>query len=156
MDSVLRAIAVYAFLLVFRISGRRTLAQVTTFDFVLLLIIGEAAQQALVGDDFSVTNAFLVVTTLILADIAMSLAQERYPFIGGFVEGLAVVFAGDGQMIQQRMKGACVDEENFLKGHDNLRDLNDSTRSSMQFSSETARFRSSHDPESNAVDKDAQ
>ena len=38
-------------LVVFRISGKRSLSQITTFDFVLLLIISEATQQALVGND---------------------------------------------------------------------------------------------------------
>ena len=53
MESVLRAAALYAFLLVlFRITGRRALSEITTFDFVLLLVIGEATQQALLGDDF--------------------------------------------------------------------------------------------------------
>ena len=66
MESVLRAAIVYVFLLVlFRLAGKRTLSDVTTFDFVLLLIISEATQQALLGEDFSLTNAFLVITTLI-------------------------------------------------------------------------------------------
>lgn len=78
MDAVLRAVAVYGFLLVImRLSGKRTLAQVTAFDLVLLLIIGEATQQALLGDDFSVTNAFVVITTLIVCDIGMSLVKQR-------------------------------------------------------------------------------
>ena len=50
MDTVLRSIAVYLFVLVvFRISGKRSLSQITTFDFILLLIIGEATQQALLA-----------------------------------------------------------------------------------------------------------
>ena len=66
MESVLRATVVYVFLLVvFRIAGKRSLAQITTFDFVLLLIIGEATQQALLGDDYSVVNACIVIGTLI-------------------------------------------------------------------------------------------
>lgn len=53
MDAVLRAAAIYFVLMVlFRIAGRRSLTDLTTFDFVLLLIIGEATQQALLGDDF--------------------------------------------------------------------------------------------------------
>ena len=47
MDAVLRAVAVYG------VSGKRTLAQTTTFDFVPWLILGEATQQGLIGDDFS-------------------------------------------------------------------------------------------------------
>ena len=58
MDSVFRAAAVYLILLVIlRIAGKRTLAQITVFDFILVLIISEATQQALLGDDFSITAA---------------------------------------------------------------------------------------------------
>ena len=52
MDSVIRGIVIYAFLLlVFRISGKRTLKDLTIFDFVLVLIIAETTQQALLGED---------------------------------------------------------------------------------------------------------
>ena len=62
MDTVFRSVAVYLFLLVvFRISGKRSLSQITTFDFILLLIISEATQNALVGDDFSITTSMIVV-----------------------------------------------------------------------------------------------
>lgn len=116
MDAVLRAFAIYVFVfVVFRISGKRTLAQVTTFDFVLLLIIGEATQQGLLGDDFSVTNAFLVVGTLVATDIVMSLAQQRFPALGRFVEGLPVVLIDDGEPIQRHMQRARVDESDILE-----------------------------------------
>ncbi len=66
MDSILRAAALYLVLLVlFRIAGRRSLTDITTFDLLLLMIIGEATQQALLGDDFSLVNAVLVIITLI-------------------------------------------------------------------------------------------
>ena len=53
MDAVLRATVVYFFLsLVFRIAGRRMLSEMTTFDFVVLLIVAEATQQGLLGNDF--------------------------------------------------------------------------------------------------------
>jgi len=75
MDSILRAAGMYvALMLLFRVAGRRSLADLTTFDFVLLLIIGEATQQALLGDDFSFTNATLVIATLIVLDVGLSLA----------------------------------------------------------------------------------
>lgn len=57
MDAVLRGLAVYIFLLiVFRIAGKRSVAEVTTFDFILILIIAEATQQALLGQDYSTTE----------------------------------------------------------------------------------------------------
>jgi uncharacterized membrane protein YcaP (DUF421 family) len=116
MASVVRAFVIYLFVfVVFRISGQRTLAQITTFDFVLLLIIGEATQQGLLGDDFSVTNAFVVVGTLILTDIAMSLAQKRFPALERLVEGLPVVLIDNGQKVDLHMKRSRVSEADILE-----------------------------------------
>jgi uncharacterized membrane protein YcaP (DUF421 family) len=78
MDSVLRAAAIYLVLLVlFRVAGRRTLSEMTSFDFVLLLVIGEATQQALLGEDFSLINAVLVIITLIMLDVLISWVTQR-------------------------------------------------------------------------------
>jgi uncharacterized membrane protein YcaP (DUF421 family) len=116
MASVVRAFVIYLFVfVVFRISGQRTLAQITTFDFVLLLIIGEATQQGLLADDFSVTNAFVVVGTLILTDIAMSLAQKRFPALERLVEGLPVVLIDNGQKVDLHMKRSRVSEADILE-----------------------------------------
>ncbi len=52
-------------MVLFKIAGRRSLAELTTFDFVLLMMIREATQQALLDDDFSMTNGILVIVTLI-------------------------------------------------------------------------------------------
>jgi uncharacterized membrane protein YcaP (DUF421 family) len=116
MASVVRAFVIYLFVfVVFRISGQRTLAQITTFVFVLLLIIGEATQQGLLADDFSVTNAFVVVGTLILTDIAMSLAQKRFPALERLVEGLPVVLIDNGQKVDLHMKRSRVSEADILE-----------------------------------------
>jgi uncharacterized membrane protein YcaP (DUF421 family) len=115
MDAVLRAAAIYFFLLVlFRIAGKRTLSDVTTFDFVLLLIIGEATQQALLGEDFSLTNAFLVILTLIGLDIVFSLWQQRWPWLDKWLEGMPLVIVEHGQPLRERMQRARVSEEDIL------------------------------------------
>lgn len=116
MDAVLRAGAIYIFLLLlFRISGRRTLSEITTFDFVLLLIIGEATQQGLLGDDFSVTNALLLIATLIVMDIALSLFKEHVPIAGKLLDGMPMVLVENGQPLRDRMKKARVDEYDIMK-----------------------------------------
>ena len=82
MDTVIRALAVYAAILIMtRISGRRTLSQVTVFDLVLVLLIAETAQNALVGQDGSLTNAIVLMATLILTDVVLSLAKSRVRWI---------------------------------------------------------------------------
>jgi len=115
MDAVFRATAIYFFLLlIFRIAGPRTLAQMTTFDFVLLLIIAEATQQGLIGDDFSVTQAMLLIITLIGIDIGLSLLKEKLPRLDKWLEGTPLVIVQDGKPLQERMKGARVDESDVL------------------------------------------
>lgn len=116
MDAVLRAAAVYVvLLLVFRIAGRRTLSEITTFDFVLLLIIGEATQQGLVGDDFSLTKAFLVIIALIGIDIAFSLVKERSSLFSKLVDGLPTVIVENGKPLVERMQQARVDESDVME-----------------------------------------
>jgi uncharacterized membrane protein YcaP (DUF421 family) len=91
-------------LAVFRISGKRSLSQITTFDFVLLLIISEATQQALVGDDYTMMGMFVVVATLITLDTAMSWIEGRSPAFGRLVGSLPVVVVEHGKLLEDRAK----------------------------------------------------
>ena len=105
MESVLRAAAVYLFVLVvFRISGKRSMSQITTFDFILLLIIGEATQQALLGDDFSVANACVTIATLMTRELGFSKAEGRWPSFGRVVGSLPVIVVEDGKLIDSAAK----------------------------------------------------
>jgi uncharacterized membrane protein YcaP (DUF421 family) len=116
MDAVLRAAALYIFLLViFRIAGERTLASLTTFDFVLLLIIAEATQQGLLGDDFSVVKAILVIATLIGLDIGISLLKDRSRLLHKIIEGVPLVIVEDGRMLEDRMRRARIDLDDVLQ-----------------------------------------
>jgi uncharacterized membrane protein YcaP (DUF421 family) len=115
MDSVLRGVIIYFILLVIlRVSGRRTLGQMTTFDFVLLLIIAETTQQALLGEDFSLTNAGLLIVTLMVIDIGLSLLRERWPRLNRIIEGLPLILVEDGRPIKERVDQSRVDEEDIL------------------------------------------
>lgn len=99
MDSVFRGVAVYlVLLLVTRSAGRRTLAQVTVFDFVLLLIIAETTDQALLGDDFSVSNAAIVIVTLVLTDVALSYLKAWSPILGKMLDGVPTVLVSGGRI----------------------------------------------------------
>nr|WP_019366682.1 YetF domain-containing protein [Pseudomonas luteola] len=116
MDAVLRAAAVYLVVFViFKIAGRRTLAEITTFDFVLLLIIGEATQQALLGDDFSVTNAALIIVTLVVIDIGLSLVKERSPKLARFIDGMPMIIVENGQLLKARLNKVRLAEEDILE-----------------------------------------
>ena len=115
MESVLRGLIVYLFLLVvFRISGKRTLSQTTTFDLVLLLIISETTQQAMVDSDHSITNGFLLISTLVGASILLSVLKQKFPRLDLLLEGQPVLIVNNGQLIREVSDKAHVDEEDIL------------------------------------------
>jgi len=116
MDSVLRAAAIYLVLMVlFKIAGRRSLAELTTFDLVLLMMIGEATQQALLGDDFSIVNAVLVIVTLIAIDIGFSLIKQRSLWFSRLLDGEATILVEQGRVLYKRLKLARLDEDDILE-----------------------------------------
>jgi uncharacterized membrane protein YcaP (DUF421 family) len=115
VDSVFRAVATYLFLmLIFRISGKRSLAQITTFDLVLLLIISEAVQSALLGNDFSMTNSFILVMTLVAMDIGLSLWKQRSRLVAKLMDDVPLVIVEDGRPLKERMDRCRVDEDDVL------------------------------------------
>jgi uncharacterized membrane protein YcaP (DUF421 family) len=124
MDSIARALAVYLFLLViFRISGRRTLAQITTFDFILTLIISEAVQQALIDTDNSMTNAFLLVLTLVGTDILLSHLTLRSRKLQKLVDGVPVLVIENGKVHRDRMQKERIEDDDVLSAARSLQGL---------------------------------
>lgn len=116
MSAVLHATAIYGVLLVlFRIAGRRTLGQLSTFDFVLLLIISEATQQALLGDDFSLTTAILVIASLIGLDILFSLIKSRFPSLARAVDGVPIIVVENGRLLRGRLDKSRMSEDDILE-----------------------------------------
>jgi uncharacterized membrane protein YcaP (DUF421 family) len=115
MESVIRALVVYVVLLViFRIAGKRTLSQASAFELVLLLIISETVQEALVDGDHSMTNAFLLVMTLVGTSIGLSLLKQRWPGITKWLDGLPFLVVRKGAPVQEVMQKARIDEQDVL------------------------------------------
>ncbi|SEM17510.1 Protein of unknown function [Bosea lupini] len=116
METVLRGFAIYVVLLVIvRLSGRRTLAQMTPFDLVLLLIIAETTQQALLGDDFSITNALVLIVTLFGIDIALSYLKKGYSGLSLLIDGTPTILLSHGQPDERALRRARVSIDDVLK-----------------------------------------
>jgi uncharacterized membrane protein YcaP (DUF421 family) len=115
MEAVVRGLSVYFFLLtVFRISGKQTLSQMTSFDLVLLLIISETTQQAMVDNDHSITNGFLLIVTLIGTTIVLAALKQFFPRLEVVLDGQAVIVVDKGQLVHRVMQKSRVDEEDIL------------------------------------------
>ena len=115
MDSILRGLIVYFFLLLlFRLSGKQTLSQATNFDLVLLLIISETTQQAMVGNDHSLTNSFLLITTLVGSTIVLSALKQFFPKVELWLDGQPVIIVDKGQIVQRVADKSRIDEGDIL------------------------------------------
>lgn len=113
---ILRVVTIYGFLLfVFRVAGKRTVAEMTSFDLIVLLVIGDATQQGLIGDDFSVTTAVVAVSCLILIDIALGQVKNRWPSVDRVVDGVPLILIFKGEMLRDRMEREGVDINDILE-----------------------------------------
>lgn len=116
MDTIIRAAGIYLFLfIVFRLAGKRSLAEITPFDFVLLLIIAETTQQALIGDDFSLVTAGLLISTLFIIEIGLTLLKQRSTTIDRLLEGEPVVLVENGRPLEERLALERVDVDDILE-----------------------------------------
>jgi uncharacterized membrane protein YcaP (DUF421 family) len=116
MEQVLRAAAVYLLLLVvFRAAGKRTLAQLAPFDFVLLLVIGEASQQAMLGTTDSITGFLITVLTLLVLNRLTDYAAFRSERLDRLINDAAIVLVADGEFQQPAMRAYRVSEDEILE-----------------------------------------
>jgi uncharacterized membrane protein YcaP (DUF421 family) len=116
MNPVLRGLAVYLFVfIIFRILGKRSLSEVTTFDFVLLLIISETTTDALIGEDYSLTACFIMVTTLVGTDLLFSLLKRRSNWFNKVGDGAPLIVVDHGKFLKNRMEKSRVEEDDILE-----------------------------------------
>ncbi|MBV9487091.1 MAG: DUF421 domain-containing protein [Frankiaceae bacterium] len=105
MDIAIRAIVLYLFVLfVMRIVGRRELSSLTAIDLVLLIVMGDAIQQGLTQDDYSVTGAVIVISTFAVLQVGSSYLGYRFKGIRSVLEGRPVVLIDDGRLVDQNLR----------------------------------------------------
>ncbi|QEP91354.1 DUF421 domain-containing protein [Klebsiella pneumoniae] len=116
MEMVLRAAAIYLILLIiFKIAGRRTLMQLTNFDLILLLIISEATQQAMLSTDYSVTGSMLTIVTTVSIDILFGyIKKKKFAQAENFLDGTPVIVVENGAVIDEKIKLVNISVDDIL------------------------------------------
>ena len=115
LQIVLRTLLVYgAVLLGLRLAGKRELGQMTPFDLVVILLIANAVQNAMVGPDTSLTGGVVAAGALLVANFLLATARDRIPFLRRAVEGHPVLLIHDGQFIESHLRSEEVDREEVL------------------------------------------
>jgi uncharacterized membrane protein YcaP (DUF421 family) len=117
MDIAIRAIVLYlVIVLLMRVMGRRELSSLSAVDLVMLIVLGDAIQQGLTQDDYSVTGALIAVTTIGAMQVLTSYVSFRSRNARKVLEGQPIVIIQDGKLIdgnlnRERMTADEVAEE---------------------------------------------
>jgi uncharacterized membrane protein YcaP (DUF421 family) len=104
-EFILRAVVVYVVVLgMVRLSGKRALGQITPFDVLLIVLLGNAVQNALLGKDTSLGGGLLLAATLISLNYGVGWLTTRSRRIESVVEGEPVLIARDGKLLDSVLR----------------------------------------------------
>ena len=105
MDIVLRATAMFAVMyLLLRLLGKRELGQMTAFELVTLVVLGDLMQQGVTQSDFSVVGASLAIATFAFWSVALSWLSYLFPRAERVLEGEALVLVCNGELIEKNLR----------------------------------------------------
>jgi len=114
-EIVARTAIVYLALLVgLRLAGKRELGQMTPFDLVVILLIANAVQNAMVGPDTSVTGGLIAAAALIAINYGVAAARQRLPGLRRTVEGAPTLLISDGRFIPENLRREGLDEDEVM------------------------------------------
>ena len=112
----LRTVVVYLFLLVvLRLAGKREMGQLSVFELVLVLVIANAVQNAMVGANVTIWGGMVAVLALIVTDRLLRLVADRSPRLLRAIEGEPALLVHDGQKIPEAMRREGVDDEELAR-----------------------------------------
>lgn len=106
MDVVIRSLVIFALLwLAIRVSGKREVAQLSAFDMILLVTLGDLVSQGVVQEDYSLTSATIAVCTFALAAVALSWLGYHVPRTRPVLEGQPRIVVRDGEPMLEVLAG---------------------------------------------------
>jgi uncharacterized membrane protein YcaP (DUF421 family) len=116
MDLVLRALVLFAGVyILLRVVGRRELAEMEPVDFILLIVLGDAIQQGLTQDDYSVTGALTTIFTIAAIQVVLGYTAFRSKRVRTILEGEPVVLIEDGRVIEKNLRRARIAEDELAE-----------------------------------------
>lgn len=105
VEKIIRSVLVYGFLiLLLRVAGKRTLAQITSFDLVVLLLLSNTVQNAIIGNDNSLVGGLLGAAVLIAANYVVVRFLYTHRRVDRAIEGSSSVLMHHGKIMEANMK----------------------------------------------------
>ena len=112
LEKILRPVIVYVFLIVgLRLSGKRELAQLNPFDLIVLLTLSNTVQNAIIGDDNSVTGGLIGATSLLGINYLVVRFLYDHRKLDQIVEGSPDILIEDGKVDEQKLKRELITKE---------------------------------------------
>jgi uncharacterized membrane protein YcaP (DUF421 family) len=114
-ERAVRAVVVYVFLLIaIRIFGRRELGQLTAFDVIVLLTLSNILQNAMIGNDNSVTGGMVGALMLLSANLVLAFVVSRRPSVERIIEGVPKILIHDGKVMTEVVRMELLTEQDLL------------------------------------------
>jgi uncharacterized membrane protein YcaP (DUF421 family) len=127
-DIVLRTAVIYLIILIgLRLAGKREIGQMTVFDLVVLLLIANAVQNAMVGPDTSLVGGILAAVVLLVLNAVVARLRLRWPRLRRIVEGSPTLLVLHGEVMADHLRREGLDQETLkaaLREH-GVADLSD-------------------------------
>jgi uncharacterized membrane protein YcaP (DUF421 family) len=121
VDVAIRTAIVYFFLIGgLRLAGKREVGQLSIFDLIVLLVIADAVQNSMVGENMTLAGGIVAASTLILLDKFLAIASNRNPRLRKFLEGEPQVVVRDGVVLEEALQKEGIDREELdaaLRAH---------------------------------------
>jgi len=115
LEIVIRALVIFCFLwLVTRAVGRSTLGELSTFELLLYVTMGDLVQQAVTQQDYSLTAGMLAISTFALLTVALAWTQWRFPRARPVTTGRPVMVWRDGGPLEDAMRNQRLDVADVL------------------------------------------
>jgi len=116
MDLVLRALVLFAGVyILLRVVGRRELAEMEPVDFILLIVLGDAIQQGLTQDDYSVTGALTTIFTIAAIQVVLGYMSFRSKRVRTLLEGEPLVLVENGRVLEKNLRRARIAEDELAE-----------------------------------------
>jgi uncharacterized membrane protein YcaP (DUF421 family) len=116
MEIVVRAVVIFVFVLVLtRAMGKKELAQLTAFELILLVTVGDLIQQGVTQEDQSLTGAMLAVGTIALLSVGLSYAGYRWHGVQRMIRGIPVVLVRNGRPVEEALRLERVSMEDLFE-----------------------------------------
>jgi uncharacterized membrane protein YcaP (DUF421 family) len=115
MEIVFRALFIFAFLwFITRVAGRSTLGELSTFQLLLYVTMGDLVQQAVTQQDYSVTSAVLAVGVFALMTVAISWVNSRFRSVRPITHGTPAVIIDSGEPVLATMRSERVSIDDLM------------------------------------------